>query len=395
MKLLTTALLLVLAHSSALAADPSTAPFSFAQQTSVVNLEQKQFETVYRTDQVPSTCYRSEVQGTTTECHTEYDRSCQTEYREECHDESYPVCESVPRESCSSEDVCSTESDSVCNSQGCTSIPRRVCHSENQCHTTSDSVCHNESRRECRNEPRESCQNIPREACEQVPNVVQVPYACTKPVQVPIGQQLKMETKATLNISLSNFAEVGPLSDAFTAKLNEGNASFALTAPSTAYLYQIVSQVRNESLVSPTEKQVTYAFVLQATSIQKLNNFLSFKITDPVLFFDRLQFGFTGTLNVPFKGHLKLVQRRRLAADAIVVDNDFKSSAIVNQGNQSVLSFNTFRAGPLKSSLHYVTLSLGLDLSELSKSIVNPDALKLINNQGQPLVSDTSAYPQQ
>ncbi len=395
MKLLTTAFLLLSSLASAQTPDLSTANFSLNQGANTVTLEQKEFQTVYRTDQVPATCYRSEVQGTTTQCHTEYDRSCRTDYEQVCRDVSDPVCESVPRQSCSTQSVCSTENDSVCNSSGCTNIPRRVCRDENQCHTTYDSVCRQNYRRECRDEPRQTCQDIPRQACQQVPNVVQVPYACTQPVQVPIGQELKMHTKAVLNVSLVNFNEVGSLSDVFAAKLAEGKVSFTLTAPSRAYLYQVLSQDRKETAVSATEKLVTYTVAMKATSIQKLNAFLSFQITDPALFYDRLEFGFSGSMNVPFKGHLKLVQRKGFGADIIVIDDEFKSNALVSQGGTNVLNFNQFGVTELRSKTHYITLSLGIDLDALKRDLINPDAVQLIQNQGQPLVSESTSYPNQ
>ncbi len=373
---------------------PQTQTFTLNQFSQSLSLEQKDFQTIYRTDQVPDTCYRSEVQGTVTQCHTEYDRSCHTDYRQECSNHNYPVCHSEPRQSCSSHDVCTTTNDSVCNSHGCVTVPRRSCHTQNSCSTHMENVCHSESRRECSNVPYQSCQNIPRQVCQQVPNVVQVPYACTKPVQVPIGQQLTADTKATVNVDFANFSEMGPLNDSILAQLASGSVTLRLPTASTSYLYQVVSQERQEQVISAIEKQVTYHFVIQATSIQKLNSFLSLQITNPTLYMDHLDFTLSGAINVPFKGHLKIVQRRILASDDTIIDSDFKSNAVVSQGSRNTIMFNNFGIPELKSKKHFVTLNLGIDLDALQSNLINPEAIFLIQNNGQPITSESSGFPQ-
>ena len=77
-------LLLVASLAFAQSGDHTQSNFAFNQRTVALNLEQKDFETIYRTDQVPDTCYRDEIQGTRTECHTEIERICNTRYEELC-----------------------------------------------------------------------------------------------------------------------------------------------------------------------------------------------------------------------------------------------------------------------------------------------------------------------
>lgn len=346
------------------AADQRTATFNFNQANLAINLDQKDFETIYRTDQVPDTCYRDEIQGTRTECHTEYDRQCHTTYENQCHTERYPVCRNVPRRECHTTQQCRTVPDKVCNSHGCTTIQRRVCSPQQSCHTTNDQVCHTESRNVCQNVPRQQCQDIPRQVCNQVPNVVKVPYACTRPVQVPIGQQLKLQTVAKVAINLVNFAEVGATADTLIAQLTNGIVTVStMNANTNAFLYQVVAQQRSEQVVSATEKVVTYSISVMATSIQKLNEFLSSQISNGKLFYDRLEFNLLGSLNVPVKGHLKLLQYKNARTSYIIIDDDFGSSAVVGRGGLQTIAFNNFGVDSLRAATHYIELALRLDLT--------------------------------
>ncbi len=396
MKLL--AALLLGLSSAALAqsnVDQRQANFNFNQQNLAINLEQKDFETIYRTDQVPSTCYRDEIQGYRTECHTEYDRQCHTRYENECHTESFPECTTIPRRECSSSEQCTTENDQVCNSHGCVNVPRRVCHPVESCHTTSDQVCHTDSREVCNNVPRESCENIPRQACEQVPNVVQVPYACSRSVQVPIGQQLKLHTVAQVAINLVNFSDVGATADAFTAQLTDGIVVISAKDPAkNAFLYQLIDQKRTEQVVSSTEKVVTYTISISATSIQKLNEFLNSQISDGKLFYDRLQFNLLGTLSVPVKGHLKIVQHRRIRSDLLIIDDDFESTSVIASANGvQTIELKNFGVTSLNSATHSIELSLRLDLVKLQKGLINPAALAQVASKA--VLSSFEAYPAQ
>ena len=84
----------------------ASVPFTLNQSVQTIELEKKDYETVYRTDLVPDTCYRSETQGYRPECHTEYHRQCHTELNQQCGFRSYPVCNTVPRTVCTPRQVC-------------------------------------------------------------------------------------------------------------------------------------------------------------------------------------------------------------------------------------------------------------------------------------------------
>jgi len=101
---------------------------------------------------------------------------------------------------------------------------------------------------------------------------VKVPYACTRPVQVPIGQQLKLHTVAQISVELENFGDIGQTPDQLRAELKNGQVSLtALNQESNQFLYQIVKQDRKEQILSATEKLVNYQYMIKAISIQKLN----------------------------------------------------------------------------------------------------------------------------
>lgn len=382
MKLLTA---LFFGLSSAALAQPSQqSTFAFNQANIAINLEQKDFETIYRTDQVPDTCYRDEIQGTRTECHTEYDRQCHTQYENVCRSENYPVCTTIQRRECHTSNQCTTEMDRVCNSRGCTNIPRRVCRQVQQCSNVPDRVCHTQSRTVCNNVPREYCQNIPRQVCINVPNIVKVPYACTRPVQVPIGQQLKLHTVAQIAVNLLNFSEVGQTPDILIAQLENGTVTISAQNESTnAFLYQVVGQQRSEQMVSATEKVVKYSLSISATSIQKLNAFLDSEITNAKLFYDRVEFKLSGAIKVPFKGHLKIVQFRRIRSDLIMIDNDF--------GAVEKILFKNFGVDSLNSADHSVELSLQVDLALLRNGLLNPGAISQVSNKS--VLSSFEAFP--
>ena len=359
--------------------DPQTALFQFNQQSQVLQLEEKEFETIYRTDQVPDTCYRNEVQGTKTECHTEYDRQCDTRLEQSCYYRSYPICHSIPRNVCQTSNQCTTQMDRVCNSSGCRSVPRRVCNPVQHCSTRLDQVCRNEQRYECQTVPRQYCQDIPRQACNQIPNVVKVPYACTRPVQVPIGQQLKLHTIARASLLLENFPETGALSDQLNARLTNGTVSLtSLNQSENTHLYQVVKKTRTEQIISATEKQVNYLFQIRAIPVQLLNRFLESKLSDARLFSDRIEFNASGTLDAPFKGSLLIVQKRRLISDKVIVNRDFGPSALVGRGNLQTIALSQFDGTQLKDARYRVELSLKLDTEKLKADLINAETLSRI-----------------
>jgi hypothetical protein len=373
---------LIATHSSSLAQSNNTSNDQRSQNIILnqanqqVLLDQKDYETIYRTDQVPDTCYRSETQGTRTECHTEYDQQCSTRYEQDCRYVNYPVCTNVPRRVCRTEQRCTTTMDRVCNSQGCRNVPRRTCNPVQQCSTQMDSVCRNESRYECRSVPRQYCQNVPREVCNQVPNVVQVPYACTRPVRVAIGQQIVAQTTAQINVNFINFNEVGATQDTLIASLYNGEITYKSASPATAmFLYQIIGNERSEQVISASEKRITIQLTIKAISIQKLQAVLSSSLTNGKLYSDRVEFSLMGLMDAPLIGQLKIVQSRRYRSDLILFNDAFSTRSIVSQGNTHKLMLNALQMQALYDGYYYVDLSFALDVNAIKNGLINPESL--------------------
>ena len=387
MKFLTLLILPALLSTPTLAQTSASLPLN--QEVQSVTLEQKEFETLYRTDQVPSTCYRSETHGTRTECHTVYDHQCHTDYQQQCGYRYYPVCQNVPRNVCYPRQMCHTVPDSVCNSHGCVSVPRQVCETQNQCSTQWDSVCHNEQRYECQSVPHTSCQDIPRQACTEIPNVVQVAYSCTKPVQVAIGQQLKLETNARITLRFQDFGTLGALSESLNASLS--NDEVALSSQSQETFFQIVDQTKSEQMLSATEKQIDTTITLHAIRASELNALSSVKGSDGRLSQDRIEFTLSAYPNVPFQGHLELLQHRTFGGYRTITDQDFASRLLVGAGTRQTLMLGALGVGGLRSHSHQVKLSLSLDLEALRKGAVNPELLNRLN--GTPAVYEFEAKP--
>ena len=373
-----TALFFIGTFALAQTQDSSSQDFLLNQETQSLSLESKTFETVYRTDYVNDTCYRSETQGSRTECHTEYDRQCHTEYRQQCSYQTYPVCQSFPQNVCHPSQVCHTVMDSVCNSHGCTSVPRNVCQTTNQCSTQMQQVCHSEQRYQCDSFPQTLCQDVPRQACQTVPNVVQVPYACQKPVQVAVGQNLKLHTQAQVTVKFENFSTLGSLSDRITAKLV--GDQIRLTTQSSTALFQIIHQDRSETQVSATEKALTLTLTLRATLISKLNEFSALHLSDGQISSDRIEFSMSAFPDVPFSGHLELTRHRLLARDETVIDRSFESRLLVGHANREALMLRALGVDGLRSKRHTAKLRLSLDGAALRNGAINPEALNSVNS---------------
>jgi hypothetical protein len=420
----------------------ASVPFTLNQSVQTIELEKKDYETVYRTDLVPDTCYRSETQGYRPECHTEYHRQCHTELNQQCGFRSYPVCNTVPRTVCTPRQVCrrgllleSLSESLAVNTTGGPGRPRpgaagprpgaagprpgsgggsgggttggygggghgggsgrppsTICHTETSCQTVYDRVCRNVQRYECWSHPQTFCQDIPRQACIQVPNVVQVPYSCMKPVQVAVGQNLKLQTNARITVYFDSFDETGPLQDNLTARL-EGN-EIRLSVASEQVLYQVANQSFREQRISETARILEVEIHIRAITTEKLNAFSSVELRNGRIFADRIEFSLSRLPGVPFRGHLRLTRHRALANALTIVDSVFDPSALSNAtegpGDSFLLPLRTFGAGPLKEKRHTAGIRLTLDGDALRKGAVNPSILSGIRNLPVEATFETS-----
>ena len=95
------------------------------------------------------------------------------------------------------------------------------------------------------------------------PVYVRVAYPCTRTVQVPAGQQLKLHTIANVNVQFANFNEFGPLNESLHANLTAG--TIKITAqPASRFQYRIVEQQRREQQISTTEKVINTILLIRA-----------------------------------------------------------------------------------------------------------------------------------
>lgn len=258
------------------------------------------------------------------ECHQVNHRECTPIVRHECHPVTHRECSPTTRQECHMENVCRDVQDQICkvDPQGhrtCTPITRHECHQEQKCRTVNDQVCrdvtHNECRdvrdevcrdqtenvcrdvpdqvcrdiidQVCRTVPDTVCQNVPEnvcrdvpdqvckdrpvQRCEQVPNYVEVPYACTKTIQVPIGTEIDFNVKILASVKFAPVPDgTRPLEEFDIFKLN-GEASLRLTQPSGELLLTSKRTAKTE-VVAPKEKEVKVSYEIGLTSVKDFLN---------------------------------------------------------------------------------------------------------------------------
>jgi hypothetical protein len=362
---------------------PSTQLLTLNQEESTLQLQTQEFETLYRTDLVPDTCYREETQGTRTECRTETEQRCDTRYEQDCRYRSYPVCQQILRPVCYPQQVCHTVMDNVCNSRGCQSVPRRVCQTQNQCRNQWDTVCHNEQRYECQNVPRTFCQDIPRQVCNQVPNIVRVPYACQRPVQVPIGQKLKLDTIARVQVRIANLREIGARTESLTLSLNQGKVS--LSASGIPLIVRILEQTQDVRRIGETQAEVDARYLIEILPLDQINGLSSMGLTEGRLEDDRIEFQLKSLPAFPVKGRLLIVRKQALGGKKTVVNSDFDARSIVIQGGTAKLMLLPFGVECVKNRPHDISVRIFPDLEILKKGLVNPDVLSKIETGGAEL----------
>ncbi len=348
-------------------------------QLKTVQLVNSQFEPVFETRQEPDTCYRDEVQGTKQECRTVWDQRCYTE--------TFPSCTSITRRECSTQNQCTTVPDQVCNSNGCTTVPRRVCQPATVCRNVPDQVCHTQTRNRCVNEPRT--------VCNQVPNVVRVPYACTRPVQVQVGQRLVMKTVANLNLAFRYADGTGPNRDQFKIALPPQGEPL-LNSESTADRYIYSSRILRKSVraVSGDEQIVDYDIEVIGTPISIFGNVSAGRIDGIRLFSDRVEFVTPGLnlQSVPAKVRIELVRNPRIGGDTTLIDREIASRTLVVRGDTVVVPFQPYGVEPLKDRRFIVRVGIQIDESTLGKSIINGRVLSGLNRA--PITGEFKGNPE-
>lgn len=362
---------------------PSQGVAPLSQEETQLKLQTQEFETQYRTDLVPDTCYREETQGTRTECRTETEQRCDTRYEQDCRYRSFPVCQQILRPVCFPRQVCHTVMDRVCNSRGCQSVPRRVCQNHNQCQNQWDTVCHTEQRYECQNIPRTFCQDIPRQVCNQVPNIVRVPYACQRPVQVPIGQRLKLDTIARVQIRIANLREIGARGESLTVTLNQGKVS--LSANGLPLIVRTLEEAQELRRTGETQAEIDARYLLEILPLDQVNSLSSIGMAQGRLESDRVEFQLKDLPAFPVKGRILIVRKQTFGGRKTVVNSDFEARNLVIQGGTAKLMLAPFGVECLKARPHEISIRITPDLEGLKKGLVNPEILSKIQTGGAEL----------
>ena len=240
---------------------------SMSQAVDQLQLNHSEMETIYETQNIPTTCTRSVQRGTRQDCHIENEQQCTTQDERVCKDVAFPVCQTIPRRVCETTQQCTTDTEQVCHGTGaqkvCTTVPHKTCKPVETCQTKNDQVCHNETRQECTTIPQRVCTTVPRQECRDVPVIVQEQYPCTKPGQVAVGQRLKLHQLAQIAINVKNPGNLNLSSDSLLVTLNNGVVG--VTANSVSGIqYQIQQTSQTVSNASATEEVINSSFDVNA-----------------------------------------------------------------------------------------------------------------------------------
>ncbi len=315
------------------------------------------------------------------QCHNETQNKCTTVMSNQCHNETQNKCETV--------------NDSVCHNENqtkCETVNDSVCHNEtqNKCETVSDSVCHNENQQQCHDEYRQQCQqvpqqqcvDIPHQVCENVPNMVQVPYACTKNVQVKTGDKTTNHVIAQVKVVISNFGEVDVSGESFVANLDGNDVSLALNSSSNRVIFKSLGKEQNVQKISDVDTQVTTTFTLQAISIDRIVSFENARITDLTLYTDRVRFKLSVNMGdlVSFnQAHITLNQVELLIFKKKLLDEDFEPTLLKLSGDSYEISLSSFNLKALKGRKSNLSLTLGVKNLLDRNTLLNPELLDRLN----------------
>lgn len=301
-------------------------------------------------------------------CTTVNHQSCHTENQRQCHNDSRQECHAVP------DSVCHTVQDSVCHT-----VPDTVCHDETrqECHLETQNQCHDEYRQSCADVPVEHCQDIPRQVCETVPNTVSEPYACTRDVQVQTGERLKFHSLAQVKLVVSNFGAVDLSKESFKVALVDNDVVLSMAEASNKVIIRVVKKNQQVQVISEIEKAITTTFTLEAISLEQLSALSQIKMGSPVVYFDKISFKLEGAdvshLPLSFdRGHLKIIQKRKLFGHITVADQDFNGLLVKLVGDHYELDLQSLGIGTLRSSQTDVEISFSTKNVLNRSELLNP-----------------------
>jgi len=258
MKLQLNVLVLMAVFSAAGIARADSVHFDGKELTRALTLKDQQTHTIYENEEQPATCHRTEQDGTEQLCHTEEDRQCRIVNREVCHNEGERHCSPVIRR------VCQTTNRRVCDgAHVCHQIPETVCHEENseECHTTNRQVC--------QYEPQQECQDFPRQVCVTIPRYIQVPYACTKTVSVPVGTALDYNVTANVAVNFIGAPANVKADELLNVAIAGDDVQLSLEKASNQVL-MAVKKTSSMKIVAAQEKVITAQYDITVSTFEEI-----------------------------------------------------------------------------------------------------------------------------
>jgi hypothetical protein len=328
----------------------------------------------------------------TTQCHTVQDQVCHNETQHSCHTVNHSVCHTENHQQCHTE-----------TTQSCHTVPDQVCHTETRqdCHVENQQQCHDEYRQECSNVPEQTCTDTPYQSCQTVPNMVNTPYACTRPVQVQTGERVKTHVLAAVQIVLQNFGLVDLSQDQLTATLTGNDVSLKLSRASNKVIFHVVKKDQQVQVISPTDTKIVTTFTLDAIALDQLAQLAEVKVTHTVLNFDKILFNLEGAdlSRIPVSldaGHLQILVRKPVFLGhrmVTIIDSDFPATAVKLSGTEYEIDFASFNINPLQSRSHDVAFSVGIKTVFNPAELLNPEILNRVSLA--PLSASFSGFPVQ
>jgi hypothetical protein len=210
-----------------------------------------------------------------------------------------------------------------------------------------------------------------------------VPYACQRPVQVPIGQKLKLDTLARVQIRIANLREIGVRSENLTLSLNQGKVS--LSASGLPLIVRVLEQSQDVRRVGETQAEVDARYLIEILPLEQINGLSSIGLTQGRLESDRIEFQMKGLPAFPVKGRLQVVRKQTFGGRKTIVNSDFEARSIVIQGGTAKLMLLPFGVECVKNRPHEISVRIFPDLEALKKGLVNSEILSKIETGGAEL----------
>jgi hypothetical protein len=314
-----------------------------------VQLNDQEKHTLYQTVAVQSTCYKQELVGYQTVCHTQW--------QNQCHWQNHQVCRPVTQ----------------CNNLP---PPQQTCWTQTVCHNEQQYVCH----------------QVPHQVCHQEPQYATVPYPCTQYVEKPVGEELDFNVKADLTLNFNRLDQSTPAPERFQSTLSGERLVVSLLQDSKQfllYLNQASSNVKiikpDQGAQSPGEKLVTAVYDVKRVPVAEVVSPIQGEIANIAMQGSQLSYE-GGKVFDPASMSLHVtIKRDKFGSDPTVVDADIPSSQLViqdaGQGRSKVfVPLEKFLQEKLREANYHVTLTVSL-VRGSTQGLLNPALLPSVTEK--------------